>query len=177
MATPNGRECACPGACGYNGLSWLRTMAMASRPDAAVHRQVVLDDGIGMQESQCLYAMRHPTTRKILYLGKADGPTVAQRLRCRSKLRVRKRLDDYDLEGCSILVGGASRSEATTRSLGCARPGLDGDRARSPISRITRQRTGRCSLLRRPHLVATQYAQDSSNEVVTSDPAWARVTI
>lgn len=78
---------------------------MRLTPDATIHWQPVMDDGIGLQDTQCLYAMRHPSTRKVLYIGKADDSTVSQRLRCRSKLRVWESLDDYDLEGCSLLVG------------------------------------------------------------------------
>ncbi len=51
--------------------------------------------------------MQHRKSRRLLYLGKADFQTVAERLRCRSKLGVWARIEDElgYVPDCTALLG------------------------------------------------------------------------
>lgn len=56
--------------------------------------------------TRVLYALCHPNTDELLYIGKADFCTVRQRVSCRSKDGVWDHIEEYcDTEEAHVLVG------------------------------------------------------------------------
>ena len=65
-----------------------------------------------MQETRCLYCYLHPDTDEILYIGKADGPSVQERFNAADKDNFFADLEfAYGIRDVEVLVGGLDLEE------------------------------------------------------------------
>ena len=75
------------------------------RPDVTVRWRVLQSDDVGLRSSRCLYALLRRDRKEILYIGKADRQTVAQRLGCWKKDRMWRHLARQRVSNCLALIG------------------------------------------------------------------------
>jgi hypothetical protein len=85
-------------------LEW-EEMAMTNISDVTVHWRYLLEDDEGLDAWKSLYAFVIPTKRKIVYIGKAERASVAERLRCPKKDGMWERVSPFGIEKCEVLLG------------------------------------------------------------------------
>ncbi len=74
-------------------------------PDAIIRWRPLRTQDDGLYACGCLYAVADANTHELLYIGKADRATVAERIRCRSKEGLWDYLARQRIRQCIVLLG------------------------------------------------------------------------